>query len=200
MTKKNRPPYNPISAVRSAIRRAFSRSPVVQEMTRENVRRFPKFRKNGTRAKVDGTEHLCALCKQWKRGKVSIDHIVPVVDPEIGFIGFDEYFKRMFCDRSNLQKLCSDCHNVKTAYEWKQRRLKTAWDELNAFVTSLSQDLSDKNRLGVHKALKKFTPKRLSNMVEDQNFLMKLSALRESVQPLPKAAKQRKKRVKPTDS
>lgn len=48
------------------------------------------------------------------------DHIEPVVDPEQGFAGWDEYVNRMFGGR--LQPLCHNCHRIKTAGEAKERK------------------------------------------------------------------------------
>lgn len=48
---------------------------------------------------------------------VFVDHIIPVVDPETGFMSWDEYIQRMFSDSENFQVLCDDCHTAKTAAE-----------------------------------------------------------------------------------
>jgi hypothetical protein len=52
---------------------------------------------------------------------VAIDHISPVVDPEVGFKGWDEYIERMFCEVDGYQLLCPDCHDKKTSDERKVR-------------------------------------------------------------------------------
>lgn len=46
-----------------------------------------------------------------------VDHINPVIDPETGFISWDEVIERMFCEADGLQVLCHDCHTKKTADE-----------------------------------------------------------------------------------
>ena len=48
---------------------------------------------------------------------VQVDHKSPVIDPEVGFISWDVYIDRMFCEKDNLQILCVDCHKEKTAQE-----------------------------------------------------------------------------------
>lgn len=54
----------------------------------------------------------CAVCK--KKDRDYADHIDPVGEflPEA-----NPYIKRMFCDRSNLQPICKDCHKTKTKEE-----------------------------------------------------------------------------------
>lgn len=47
---------------------------------------------------------------------ISVDHIKPVV-PAKGFTTWDSVVSRMFCELSNLQILCKDCHNNKTKNE-----------------------------------------------------------------------------------
>ena len=68
-------------------------------------------------------EHFtCASCKgEFPAKEVNVDHIEPCVDPKEGFINWDVYIKRMFCDKSNLQVLCTKCHDVKSAEERKER-------------------------------------------------------------------------------
>lgn len=46
-----------------------------------------------------------------------VDHILPIIDPRIGFISWDEVIKRMFVEEDQLQVLCHDCHSRKTADE-----------------------------------------------------------------------------------
>lgn len=53
-----------------------------------------------------------------------VDHINPVVDPEDGFVDWDEVITRMFCEKDGLQVLCHDCHTRKTADEREKRKSK----------------------------------------------------------------------------
>jgi 5-methylcytosine-specific restriction endonuclease McrA len=167
--------YNPIMSTRNAIRREFSRSPLVIEMMKENKRHVPKFNSDGSRAKVDAVEHLCTGCKEWKRSskgnKVAIDHIIPVVDPEQGFIDFNTYFKRMFVSRDNLQKLCGDCHQKKTNEERVRRHLKIDID----FISELES--SAISGADLKKSLKRFTKQKLAEYPKE--FSDRVFALRE---------------------
>lgn len=71
--------------------------------------------------------YKCAECKEVVPLKVKrngrmvtnihIDHIVPMVDPAVGFTNWDEYIERMFCEKDGLQVLCRDCHDVKCSEE-----------------------------------------------------------------------------------
>lgn len=48
---------------------------------------------------------------------IYVDHIVPIVDPAVGFTSWDSVIERMFCDSSNLQVLCLSCHKAKSQEE-----------------------------------------------------------------------------------
>jgi hypothetical protein len=62
--------------------------------------------------------YLCAMCEQqYTQKDVQVDHIKPVVDPKKGFVSWDTYIDRMFCEGKNLQVLCKICHVEKTKLE-----------------------------------------------------------------------------------
>lgn len=69
-------------------------------------------------------EHfVCKSCKkEFPAKEVQVDHLNPVVCPKKGFISWDEYIARLFCDKENLQVLCSSCHDTKTALERSERK------------------------------------------------------------------------------
>lgn len=58
------------------------------------------------------------------KGKIHMDHIVPVVNPAIGFTGFDDFIESLFCPEENFQALCGLCHKEKTKREGKKSRGK----------------------------------------------------------------------------
>lgn len=51
-----------------------------------------------------------------------VDHIIPVVDPAIGFVSWDEFINRLFVEKDKLQVLCHECHLAKTADEKEQKK------------------------------------------------------------------------------
>jgi hypothetical protein len=62
--------------------------------------------------------YLCAMCEQeYTQKDVQVDHIKPVIDPKKGFVSWDTYIDRMFCEGKNLQVLCKICHAEKTKIE-----------------------------------------------------------------------------------
>jgi hypothetical protein len=62
--------------------------------------------------------YLCAMCEQeYTQKDVQVDHIKPVIDPKKGFVSWDTYIDRMFCEAPNLQVLCKICHADKTKIE-----------------------------------------------------------------------------------
>lgn len=46
-----------------------------------------------------------------------IDHVIPIIDPAVGFVSWDETIDRMFCSSDNLQLLCKECHQEKSKEE-----------------------------------------------------------------------------------
>lgn len=64
----------------------------------------------------------CAACKKDFPAKdVQCDHVLPVVDPKQGFVSWDVYIERLYCEKENFQILCRDCHKIKTQKEKKTR-------------------------------------------------------------------------------
>jgi 5-methylcytosine-specific restriction endonuclease McrA len=69
--------------------------------------------------------HQCASCRKlFPQNAIKADHIEPVIDPRVGFISWDVYIDRMFCEVENFQALCGKCHDKKTAND--KRRGKDA--------------------------------------------------------------------------
>lgn len=78
-------------------------------------------------ARVSRGLYECACCKEHvpptvRDGRrrvqnIFVDHIDPIVDPEIGFESWDVFIEKMYCEKDKLQLLCKACHDLKTADE-----------------------------------------------------------------------------------
>lgn len=55
--------------------------------------------------------------KRKRMKNIFVDHIIPVVDPAIGWTTWDDCIERMFCEPENLQLLCKSCHAEKSLEE-----------------------------------------------------------------------------------
>jgi 5-methylcytosine-specific restriction endonuclease McrA len=99
--------------LRSMQRRAWVRDP-----ERIAVMNDPKTkRKNKSANKRLKYEHKCAMCKQWFPQKETvIDHIVPC-GTFLCPADWATFGPNLWCDRSNLQKICKVCHAAKTKLE-----------------------------------------------------------------------------------
>jgi 5-methylcytosine-specific restriction endonuclease McrA len=141
--KKTPPPFNQNAAIRGAVRRLFSRSPVHTQVLMAVRREVPKYNKDGARSKKDSVQYLCNVCKNYVGSThVEVDHIVPVIETnEHGFVDWNLFVERLFCKAENLQVICDPCHDKKTHEEQQKRqaakdriildkleeRLKSAW-------------------------------------------------------------------------
>lgn len=64
----------------------------------------------------------CASCgKHFPAKEVQCDHINPVVDPAQGFVSWDVYIERLYCEIENFQILCKPCHLLKSKKEKTSR-------------------------------------------------------------------------------
>lgn len=59
-----------------------------------------------------------------RRNNAAVDHIQPVVDPDVGFVDWDTYIERMFVEVEGYQVLCWECHEKKTAEERTRATLR----------------------------------------------------------------------------
>lgn len=109
-------------------RRAF-----ITSVLRAGSRRYPaKYEtlnescvgiRHNEKTKRDGKHYLCASCQgEYPAKDVVIDHIIPVVDPLVGFVSWDVFIERLYCDKSNMQTLCKACHKIKTKEETNVRK------------------------------------------------------------------------------
>ena len=101
----------------AAMRKVFSYSELRKNFlkTHKYKKLIGKF-KNG-KDKFATLIKCCKCLESFKECEIQVDHIEPVVEPSVGFIDFDYYMLRLFCDVSNLQVLCKPCHKGKTKNE-----------------------------------------------------------------------------------
>jgi hypothetical protein len=166
---KKRPPYNQESVVRGALRRAFSRSPLVREVLEESRQEFPRYKKDGTRHKKNWVKRQCQVCDEWvSSSHIAVDHIDPVISVEQGKQDWNTYIDRLWCNTSgkaNLQRICDPCHDLKTAKERIARLTKQYTLELNELEEAI-QDMfavggPDKTTIkNYKKLLSKYTAKK----------------------------------------
>lgn len=108
------------------LRRLSYRWPARSQAFRNAAATAADFKKHGsgTVAKRVRNFYWCALCQGvFTRKQVSADHRVPVVDPKTGFVDWNTFIPRLFCEASNFQIICDDCHDKKTAKERNIRKL-----------------------------------------------------------------------------
>lgn len=68
------------------------------------------------------TMFKCAGCQEnFIREETAVDHIFPVVEVT-GFVDWNTYVSRLFCDSASLQVLCNFCHTSKSNCENTERR------------------------------------------------------------------------------
>lgn len=85
-------------------------------------------------ARVGRGLYKCAACgaigaqklppekgKTRKRNNAVVDHIEPVV-PLTGWVSFDSFIERLFCEKDNFQILCYKCNKEKCSTESTIRR------------------------------------------------------------------------------
>lgn len=117
-------------AVFGAMRRVFSQSSIAK-----NVR--SRARHPTERGPRGGECFICSSClKTFGCGKTNVDHIDPVipVGDSIESMSLDTIFNRLFCDESNLQLLCEECHNRKSAEENSRRKeIRECSDKINMY-------------------------------------------------------------------
>jgi|SRR6185295_2295750 len=105
--------WSPDRYLLAAFRRTFRWSPA----RREALKRAFKYKKG----KIEFYE--CESChKIVPRKQKQVDHIEPVIEPNVGFVGYDSLKIRMFVSAEALKVICRDCHYTKTQAENKVRR------------------------------------------------------------------------------
>lgn len=69
--------------------------------------------------------YRCASCKgEFSSKHVQVDHINPVINPTEGFVSWDSFIENLYCEKDNLQVLCTTCHDIKTKQEKDEAKSK----------------------------------------------------------------------------
>lgn len=111
------------SFVKSALRAASRRWPPKYSCLNDSFVVQQTNIKTGRLAK----HYRCNTCKGlFVATDVQVDHINPIIDPVLGFETWDQVIENMFCESSNLQTLCKECHSVKTNAEKAQAKERKA--------------------------------------------------------------------------
>lgn len=86
------------------------------------------------RCECCGEDVPATVIDEVKRKRVTnifVDHIKPVIDPEVGWVSWDSTIENMFCELDNLQLLCGSCHKIKSQEEIEIAKLRRAREKLN---------------------------------------------------------------------
>jgi group I intron endonuclease len=151
--KKKKPKYNQSSAVISALKRTFSRSPVVDEVKKSVRTEHDQFKKDGTLAKRKAVRFECAECNKIHMGKdIQVDHLESVVPLNIPakHVCMDDLINRLFCSKNNLQVLCKPCHKIKSKEENITRREWKSKTKEKHLVYRTTNKLNGKFYVGIH--------------------------------------------------
>ena len=109
------------SFVTSALRAASRRWPPKNKALKEAFVGRKENKKTGKLA----MHYKFAKCKKhFVAADVQVDHILPVVSTAEGFVSWDDFIDRIFCEIENLQVMCKPCHKVKTDEEKAERKKK----------------------------------------------------------------------------
>ena len=134
--KKTKKPWVLKNYLISVLRKASRKTPAFSQAFNTAKEEFFVTTKSGGKARR--VRFKCAECGRAFLNKVgsreiAADHTVPVVDPSVGFVDWNTYIERMFCDADGYKILCNyeglrdgveSCHRAKTNLERAQRPKK----------------------------------------------------------------------------
>jgi 5-methylcytosine-specific restriction endonuclease McrA len=169
--------FNEDATLRGAWRRVFARSPIVREVLASGRRTVPRLNKDGSRHKVDSVQYSCQVCLTWAPAKlISVDHVVPVIDIEnvSGKVqDWNEFKRRLFCDKKNLQRICDDCHNKKTQEERSKRQILKDGVALSNLDINIQSAATFEELKAFKKQVSKFLTKKKAPEIKDRAMKLK---------------------------
>jgi hypothetical protein len=146
------PDSESMSAIIGALKRTFSRSPMVREFLSRYRREQEWFKKDNTKAKKPKVFYKCFKCQQeFNSNNVQVDHIEPVIPVNIPakHLSINVLIDRLFCDESNLQILCKEHHKEKSKLE---NELRKEWvSKVKFIVYQTTNKINNKKYIGIHK-------------------------------------------------
>lgn len=90
----------------------------LQKQLRRVSYKWGERTKAKSRARLERGIYRCNSCHEEFRAKdIQLDHKLPVIDPSTGFVDWNQYIDRLFCDVDGYQVLCKPCHTQKTVAE-----------------------------------------------------------------------------------
>jgi len=135
-TQKAKKPWVLKNYLISVLRKASRKTPAFSQAFNAAKEEFFISTKSGGKARR--VRFKCAKCGRTFLNKIgsreiALDHIEPVISVTDGWVNWDTYIERLFCDASNLQILCNykdlrdgvkSCHARKSIIENAQRPKK----------------------------------------------------------------------------
>ena len=115
--------WNDKNQIIKRLRQVWFMHPVRKQAEDKAKKSYQVNKADGTPSKRPSVFYICAGCGDEfkkmikKKLQIYVDHIVPVVDLELGFIDWNTYISRLFTTVDNLQVLCKKCHDEKTSKE-----------------------------------------------------------------------------------
>jgi 5-methylcytosine-specific restriction endonuclease McrA len=114
--------------IKSGLRQTSMRWAPIQEVKKEaNIRRGI-YRCAGCKEEIPSSLKV----GRERKNNVHVDHIEPIINPATGWISWDDTISRMFCEKDNLQVLCTICHDEKTNKEKAIAKSRREQEKLNA--------------------------------------------------------------------
>lgn len=162
MSSKKRSPHElrfdvmPNSEIMSGIKRAFTRSIIVDKKYESERIEKPRYNKDGSLSKVKDVWYKCNHCQnEFKRPDLDCDHIDPVIPVEIPtrHMSWDVIIEeRCFVKTlDKLQLLCQTCHIKKSKTETELRK---EWRKKEKFIVYMTTcTVNGKRYIGVHKCI-----------------------------------------------
>lgn len=106
------------SFVIGKLRNSFKKTPMFSEVRNAAKEEYYVESKHGKQMRR--VHFKCNSCGEFFKDKeIDVDHMDPVVNPDTGWIDYNDFIERLFCQADRLQVLCKPCHKAKTSKDIK---------------------------------------------------------------------------------